>query len=185
MKFGKKLIAIVIILVILFAGFVYFFDFFKEEKKPQAAESDIIQIDDRIAPYSNQGLTVEIKRIRNRGILDVMLQMGSGWKNPPTFFWIVSVDGKEHNSAEICSAGGVEGDGSFTMWDNFGHETKGNYYAEEGQETSKVVITILEKVKTGLYKKIRSIPENLTVTKLKRIAFQERWKAWFIDPKDW
>ena len=138
------------------------FELLKEEK-PEP-ESDVIPaVDDRISPYENQGLTVEIKRIRNRGLMDKMLTFGTDWKNKPTFFWKCSVDGKEHIADKMWSAGGVEGTGSFTEWDTLGKESKGNFYVEEEQETSKVKITILEKVKSGLLFKRETDIEKETI----------------------
>ena len=151
-KKNKMVIAItaIIVVAITLLGSFDYFGFFKQEEKAKKEEMPEVQIDDRTSPHLNQGLTVQIKRIRNRGLMDKMLEVGTSWRKTPTFYWVVSVDGKEHNSAEIFSAAGIDGEGEFTMWDNFGHETKGNFYVKDGQETSKVIITIFEKVKSGL-----------------------------------
>ena len=130
MKFKRgdiiKLTAIVVV-VILFVGLGAVFFLREEIKDDIKVTFEEIDIDDRVSPDLNQGLIVEINRIRNRLLMEKMLTFGTDWKYPPTFFWTVIVDDKEHPTDEICSAGGVEGSGAFTEWDTLGKESKGNY----------------------------------------------------------
>ena len=90
-------IGIVIILLVGLANFYFFTEEPKNDNKENAVEE--IDRDDRISPLTNQGLTVEILRIRHRGILDEIFKMAYSWKDPPRSYWITNVDGKECNSA--------------------------------------------------------------------------------------
>lgn len=47
-----------------------------------------------------------------------------------------------------------------------------------------VICGILEHVKQGVYKKKLNIPINLTVTRLVKVAYGDKWKRWFIAPED-
>ena len=73
------LLSCIIITLILIAGFVIFF--IKDDSEEEYQEPPRI-IDDNVSPYLSQQLTVEILRIRNRGIIDKMLTFGRSWKNP-------------------------------------------------------------------------------------------------------
>ncbi|MBS3778563.1 MAG: hypothetical protein KGY50_04655 [Candidatus Thermoplasmatota archaeon] len=146
-----KLLVIGAVAILVFS-FAYFFVFTEKpvEKKEEKIEEEVL-IDDRISPYTNQGLVVQIKRIRNRGLLDKMITFGLNWKKKPTFYWVSTVDGKTHDSSNIASAGGEEGNGVFNTWDSFGEDSKANFYVEDEKETSQVTISIFEQEKVGLF----------------------------------
>jgi hypothetical protein len=38
----------------------------------------------------------------------------------------------------------------------------------------------MERVGWGVYKKIRNIPSDLTITKLRKHVYSKNWKSWFI-----
>ncbi len=153
MKFQRqyyiKIGSIGLVAILLVAMFTLYF-YTEDPKKKKVESIEKIVIDDRVSPFLNQGLIVEVKRIRNRELMDTMLTFGTDWKHPPTFFWSVIVDGKEHSTDTIWSAGGVEGSGAFTEWDTFGKQGKANFYIEEEQKISEVTILVMEKIKTGL-----------------------------------
>jgi hypothetical protein len=45
-------------------------------------------------------------------------------------------------------------------------------------------IGFLDRVETGTYRKLHSIPDNMTVTMMKKWAYNDlTWKDWFIDDK--
>jgi len=144
-------IVTVAIIACLFVGLGAVIFLREETRDNENITYEEIVIDDRVSPDINQGLVVEINRIRNRLLMEKMLTFGTDWKNPPTFFWTVIVDDKEHSTDEICSAGGVEGSGAFTEWDTFGKESKGNFYIDEEQKTSDITILIMEKKTSGLF----------------------------------
>ena len=144
-----KLTAVVAVAIIILASIIVVFESQKEEKVEEKEE--VIEIDDRISPFLSQGLTVEVLRIRNRGLMDKMLSFGSGWKNPPEYYWVSDVDGEIGDTSVIEAAGGVEGSGTFTEWDTMLKECRVNYKINnEDQETSQVKLTIMEIQKTGL-----------------------------------
>ena len=146
-------LALLLVAILVISGiFVYFEYYFKEEKievEPKATK----MIDDQINPYIYQGLTVEILRMRNRGIIDKMSRLGIKPPEPPEFYYIVEVDGEIGNASEVEAAGGVKGSGTFQEWDTFLKECRTNFKVpndEQGKETSNVKITIMEIQKLAL-----------------------------------
>jgi len=145
---AKKIhIAVVLVLIgcLFFAGGFSYYIFFNGDDNGPSEENDEIEIDDQISPYTNQGLIIEILRIRNRELLDKMLVFGTSWKNPPIFYYIVQVDGKEGNVK-----GNVGETGVYEMWDTMGLESSISFYAEEEQKESYVTIKIMEGISSGL-----------------------------------
>ena len=151
--FGVTLIIVAIL--ILYSVF-YYFEYFKEEEIEQIIEKRTI--DNQINPYTNQGLIVEILRIRHRGLLDKMYKFGLSWRKAPSFYWIAEVDGEECNTK-----GNIGETGVFTDWDTFDKESNVNYYTEEEQETSTVIIKVIEIVKTGILGLRESEVEKATI----------------------
>lgn len=137
---------IIVALLILSSVFVYF-GFFDMEKK-ETKEVEEKEIDNRISPYSNQGLMIEVLRIRHWGLLEKMLSFGTSWKHPPRFYYNITVDGEESSVK-----GNVGSVGVYNEWDTFGRECLVTYDIEEEQEKSDVTITVIEEVKTGLFKR--------------------------------
>lgn len=143
-----KLAAVLAVAIILLASIIVVFESQKEKKVEEKEE--VIEVDDRISPFLSQGLTVEVLRIRNRGLMDKMLSFGSGWKKSPEYYWVSDVDGEIGDTSAIEAAGGVEGSGTFTEWDTMLKECRANYKINnEDQETSQVKLTIMEIQKTG------------------------------------
>ena len=70
----NKGVAIIIVLILVIAGVLISYDVFIRDKEDDEVKEQIVEIDDRISPYTNQGLMVEILRIRNRGLLDKMMK---------------------------------------------------------------------------------------------------------------
>ena len=114
--------------------------------KPPVKEKESIVFDDRISPMENQALFVEILRIRNRGLMDKMLSYGSDWKNLPSFYYIIRVDGKEGSSK-----GNVGETGVYNTWDTIGYESSMVFDVDEEQEYSDVTISIVELQPKGLF----------------------------------
>jgi hypothetical protein len=137
--------SIAIIIIIAAASIIIFYGLLESEE-PEIV-SEVIEYDDRISPNINQGLTVEIHRIRHRSILDQIFRISYRWKDPPVSYWIVTVDGKECNSEGNIGFGSS---GVFTEWDSMLKECRVNYYVEDEQETSEVNIKIVEKKSVGL-----------------------------------
>lgn len=142
---NQILIMLVVIITLLIAGLFSYFIFLNQEEKLKNEEIKVNQIDNRISPYTNQGLTVEILRIRHRGLLDKILRLGIAWRKTPSFYWVTNVDGKECNSL-----GNIGSKGIYNEWDTITQECRVKNFIEEEQETSDVTITIIEEIKKGV-----------------------------------
>jgi hypothetical protein len=137
-------LTILAILAVITITFILLsFDLFKAEEINDEVEEIIY--DDSISPYMNQGLTVEILRVRNRNLLDKMFQFSNSWKNKPSFYWIATVDGKEANSL-----GNIGKNGYFKDWDTINQECRTKFHIEEEQETSEITLTINEIKTSGI-----------------------------------
>jgi hypothetical protein len=149
---NKKLasLAIIVLAIILVAAVYIYYDFNGEDEVDEEPEEPMV-VDDRISPMLNQGLTVEILRIRNRGLMEKILYFGTSWKNPPTYYWVVEVDGEIGDPTGGVAAGGIASESVFTEWDTIGQERRVNYKVPDEQETSDVTITIMEKQRSGLF----------------------------------
>ena len=150
-KTNSKLIAVValiiIALLILSSFFVYFEYFAKEEKIQEKKEE--FKVDDRISPLENQAVILEVLRIRHRGLYDKLMKPGTSWKNKPSFYYIVNMDGLEYSSKDVEHLGKVV-ETLFNTWDTMFQENKIVRDAEEEQESSEITITLVERVKTGI-----------------------------------
>jgi len=152
MKNNNKIISVIIVLILILAGTLLYIQY-NQESSEKEEKSEIQIIDDRISPFQGQKLTVELLRIRNRGLLDKMLKPGFGWREPEnSFYWVTEVDGEVGDSSHILAAGGKEGDGTFKEWDTILKESRMNYKINvEDQIESKVRISIMEIEKSGLF----------------------------------
>ena len=138
---------IVVAAILIIAGVFTYTDIFKE-KKPVKIKEEVI-LDDRISPYENQGLILEVLRIRHRGLYDKLMTPGRSWRNKPSFYYIAELDGIEYVSKDVEHLGKVI-EVLFTGWDTMFQENKIVRDAEEEQETSQVTITLMERVKVGV-----------------------------------
>jgi len=122
-------------------------------------------IDDRISPLGTQGVIFEINRIRSRGIIDVMMKSGSDWKNPPSFYFITDIDGKQYVSKDVVSAGGASAETLFHTWDSIFMDNKILERTPQEQPTSKLTLIIMERDRSGLlgrkYKDVEKEKINL------------------------
>lgn len=178
----KKIIMIGAVgLVVLLLTILAFYFFFNEQKIVNEEHPfEEIVIDDQINPYIYQGLTVEVLRMRNRGIIYAMSSLGVKAPEPPEFYYLVEVDGEIGNASEVEAAGGVKGSGTFKEWDTFLKECRTNFKVpneKEGQETSEVKITIVEIEKYGLFGRKERHVEKLTVN----LIFDYRTNSWMGD----
>jgi len=139
-------LVLVIIGILLMAGVFAYYYIYQEEDKESEEEPEEFVLDNRISPYTNQGLFIEVLRIRNRGLMDKMLSFGTSWKNPPSFYYTLKVDEKESNVKGHLGSLGV-----FNDWDTFGQECLVPFDIEEEQESSDVTIAVVEEVKSGLF----------------------------------
>ena len=165
-KAKQKLLAgiALVVVIILVASGIYVYDkYYKEEEEP---EEEVVEqvIDDRISPLENQGVTIEILRLRHRGLYEKLTTPGRSWKNKPTFYFVTNMDGLEFASNVVGQHGKFE-EINFHTWDSMFMERKIVKDSEEEQETSDITLTIFEKVTTGLiFKKTKDVErESITV----------------------
>jgi len=160
---NKIIIVLVSILIscIVIVGVYLFFGLSEDE--PIEEPQPIIKIDDRISPLTNQGLTVEILRIRHRSIIDEIFKISYRWKDPPVSYWITYVDGKECNSLGNVGYGSS---GVYNEWDTMLKDCRVNYWVEDEQLTSDIIITIMEQEQEGLlFKNTKEVEkEKIRVT---------------------
>jgi hypothetical protein len=140
-------ITIIVVAILIIAGVFAYTDIFKEEKIVEKQEEFVL--DDRVSPFENQALVLEVLRIRHRGLYDKLMSPGKGWKNKPSFYYIAELDGLEYVSKDVEHLGSVT-EILFTGWDTMFQENKIMRDAEEEQDTSEVSITLMERVKSGL-----------------------------------
>ena len=140
-------IAIIVILSAVYYAAVYFGeDTNKEDEEP----IEEVTVDERVSPLVNQGLTVEINRIRHRGLLDKILRNGRSWRDTPTYYYIATLDGLEYISKDISAAGGASAELMFTEWDSIFNDNRVQKDIDEEQKTATVSIAIMERESTGL-----------------------------------
>ena len=142
-----QLVAILVVLilaVVSVTAYVLIYDNDAKDEKEEVVEEEFI-VDDRVSPYTNQGLIVEMMRVRNRGLLDKMLSFGTSWRNEPSYYYTIEVDGVLGNSK-----GHLGEDPVYTTWDTTGKESSMPFYIEEEQKQSDITITILEVEQSGI-----------------------------------
>jgi hypothetical protein len=140
-------VTIIVVAILIVVGVFAYTDIFKEEK--MAAEEEEFILDNRVSPYENQAMVLEVLRIRHRGCYDKLMSPGRGWKDKPSFYYIANLDGLEYVSKDVEHLGKVE-ELLFTGWDTMFQENKLMRDAEEEQNTSEITITLMEKVKSGI-----------------------------------
>jgi hypothetical protein len=144
-KHQRWLMAIGIVAIILLASLAYWqLSTGKDEKSiPQK------KIDDRISPLENQGLVFEINRMRNRGLLDRLMEPGLSWRETPRFYFISTMDGLEYISKDVRALGSAT-EIFFETWDTIFNENKVVRDVDEENETAQVSLAIMERQTSGV-----------------------------------
>ena len=150
-KNKMKIIAfMLVVLLILSSVFIYYRYLQEKEIRSEKTDEPTI-IDDRISPYENQGVFVEINRIRHRGLINELTKFGSRkWMIEPSFYYTVDIDGLQVNSRDASGLGAKSADQLFITWDTMFQEHKIPKDVEEEQEESTIIIQIIEVIKSGL-----------------------------------
>jgi hypothetical protein len=141
-------VSLLIIAGLLASGTYVYFEYYMT-KKETPAQQTTVQIDDRISPLENQGVVIEILRMRNRHMLDKLLKPGNSWKSTPSFYFITNMDGLEYVSKDVTQHGRTT-EVFFNTWDSMFEENKIMKDVPEEQETSTITLTIMEKHSSGL-----------------------------------
>ncbi|MCK4364934.1 MAG: hypothetical protein KAW45_02675 [Thermoplasmatales archaeon] len=142
----KKLmviLAIIIVVCLLSSSYFLFIDFPSDENIIE--ESGEYELDNRISPLTNQGLILEISRVRHRSLLDEIMKIGTSWRKKPTFHVVTNIDDSEYSSYK-------EHGFTYNTWDTIGQELRNIRDIEEEQSTSRITISVVEKVKKGIFR---------------------------------
>lgn len=159
------IVALIVVIILVVSAIFVYYEYFADEEKIEETKEESKTIDNRISPLEDQGLVLEILRIRHRGLLEKLMKPGNSWKNVPSFYYVTNIDELEYISKNVAQHGHVT-EVLFTTWDTINQENKVMKDAEEEQETSTVTLTIMEQIKSGLLgRKTKNIQrDTLTVT---------------------
>jgi len=164
-KNWKLILSILLVPVLIMAGLAYVF---LADGETREIEEDV-PIDDRISPFINQALFVEVLRIRNRELMDRMLSYGTSWTDVPRFYYTITVD-DESGSAQ----GNIGETGVYTTWDTMGYESVMTFDVDEERETSAVSIHIIEEQYEGVLGRRVVEVEQLVIS----VTFDYRTGRW-------
>lgn len=131
--------------IMVLAGMAYWHLSTGEEEKPLPQKT----IDDRISPLENQGLVLEINRIRHRGLLDRLMEPGLSWRETPQYYFISTMDGLEYVSKDVRALGSAT-EIFFETWDTMFQENKVVRDIDEENETAQISLVIMERETSGL-----------------------------------
>lgn len=153
-KRKQKLIiagSLIIIAVLLAGSLFVYFEYYATKKETPSQQTSMSSVDNRISPYNKQGLILEVNRIRNRGIVDALMQRGSSWKATPQFYYISKVDNVEQISKDISATAGAKSEQLFITWDTMFMENKMQVDAANEQEKSDVTLSIVQRIPLGIF----------------------------------
>jgi len=141
-------VSLLVIACLLISGTYVYYEYFTTKKVTSPIVS-AAPIDDRISPLENQGVVLEILRIRDRTLINKLMKPGNSWKTTPSFYFITNMDGLEYVSKDVTQHGRTT-EVMFNTWDTIFQENKIMRDVPEEQETSTITLTIMEQVKSGL-----------------------------------
>jgi len=148
----RLLLAIFTVIIIATSSVLIYNQLSENRVEDNNKEPEKKEVDNRISPLENQGLTLEIKRIRHRGLADKLMKFGRSWRNKPTFYFVGVIDEKEFSSDKTSL---------FTTWDTMNMQRRILRDVEEEKEASEVKLTIVERTTTGLiFKKTTDIQKD-------------------------
>ena len=148
-KKNQKILLVLMIIAILIISSTFIYLHYTTEEKHKEVPEEIKKIDDRINPLTNQGLILEIERIRHRGLIEKIVKIGNSWKQKPSFYFISNIDNTEYVSKDV-EAAGAESEILFNTWDTILQENKIMEDTPEGQKKSDIKLTFVERISSGL-----------------------------------
>jgi hypothetical protein len=169
-------IALVIVVLLVASSVFVYYEYYREEEPVKAEQVNVI--DERISPLENQGLVLEVLRIRHRGLYERLFAKGNSWKTKPSFYYISVIDDLEFKSKDVGQLGWMN-EILFHTWDTMFEESKVVRDTEEEQETSTVKLSIVERVqvKKGLFRKTSQDIERDSLT----VVYDYRTGRWSGD----
>lgn len=157
----RKIITLIIILILVLSGLLSLVYILYEEtqdnnskSKKDSSENNIL--DDRISPLEDQGLILEINRIRNRGLLNIIMKAGLSWKNKPSFSVDIVIDNLKYSKNPEISY-------NFDTWDTIGKDFRVIRDASEEQEKSEIQISIFQKEKKNIILSQKTLKEKINI----------------------
>jgi hypothetical protein len=132
---NKSIFIILIFVIILILFLIISIELSSnDENKQQPKENNTKELlTDKISPLENQGLILEIYRMRNRMILDKVLNIGFSWRVNPKNYVNINIDNLDYPEKII------------TKWDTIYNEFRLIKDAAEEQEKSEITIEIINK----------------------------------------
>jgi len=146
-------VALILVTLLIISSVFIYYEYFAEKEIVQEKKEETEIIDNRISPLENQGIIVEILRIRDRGLLEKLITpLSRSWKTKPSFYYILKIDDFTYVSKDVASLGSSNEE-VFTGWDTIFQETKVMKDIGEENKTSDVTITIVEQLKKGILRR--------------------------------
>ncbi len=157
-------VSLLVITGLLVSGTYVYLEYYMTKKETPLQQTSV-PLDEQISPLENQGVVLEILRIRDRDLINKLLKPGKSWENKPTFYFISNMDGLEYVSKDVTQHGRTT-EVMFNTWDTIFQENKIMKDVPEEQETSVITLTIMEQTKSGLLgRKTQNIErDSFTVT---------------------
>ena len=143
-------VSLLVIALLLGTGVYMYFEYYATKKETPLQQTPVFTIDNRISPLENQGVVLEVLRIRHRGLLQKLITPGNSWKEIPTFYFISEMDGLEYISKDVTQHGRTT-EVFFNTWDTMFEENKIMKKVQEENKTAQISLTIVERVKSGLF----------------------------------
>jgi len=126
--------ALFVVIILLFSGIYYGFSFLKEEPEPVDEEIiEVPEIDGRISPLTTQAVSLEVNRIRKKGIEEQMRKIGTAWKNVPNYYYEAILDDDGIWTSHIIN----KWDTDYVGWEAF-------RTVEEEQKTCNIKFSVYE-----------------------------------------
>jgi len=160
-KTKRKIIIFTIIVLLVLSNILslsYFIyrDYQDKNSKSKEDNSENKILDNRISPLENQGLILEINRIRNRDFLNIIMKPGLSWKNKPSFTVEIVIDNLKYSKYSEISY-------NFNTWDTIGKNFRVIRDAEEEQEKSEIQISISQKEKRYIFLSQKKLKEKINI----------------------
>ena len=152
-------VTFIIIILLILTSYYFITNFFviEKEKISNKEEPPKKITDNRVSPLENQGLILEINRVRHRGLLESIMKHGNSWKKKLMFYIVTNIDEGEYS---VYNEYGY----AYNTWDTIGKEFRVIRDVREEQNTSDVIITIIEREKKGIFKLTNIEEEKIELT---------------------
>ncbi|MCK5459187.1 MAG: hypothetical protein KAI20_04800, partial [Thermoplasmatales archaeon] len=104
LRYKQKLIIGITLLVVaclVISSIFVYYNFFDKEDETVEEEPEDAVVDDRISPLADQVVSLEINRIRKKGMEEKVRKIGNSWKNKPSFHYAAYLNDIEWSSGNI------------------------------------------------------------------------------------